>query len=1054
VFTGIALDRVETRRYSLSMQDPAQLRKRGAELGDLQGAEAERARMEQALHDSEELARLAMQAGRMFAFEWNPATDEVRRSKDCADIIGLTGDATREIGKDSLQRVHPDDRERLTRTVKSLTAANATYETEYRVIPPGGQISTFRQNARAFFDGDGRMIRLIGMTADITEHKRAEAALRESELRYSEVFDQTSDCIFLVDVTPDGRFKFAGFNPAEEKAVGFSSAEVSGRFVEDVTGPEVAKWVIANYRRCLQVGTVIHYEEELNLPIGSRHFHTNLIPLRNAAGQIHRIIGVARDITERKRAEAALRESDQRFRAIFTQAAVGLAQTDLDGKWLLLNDRFCEITGYTQAELRGKTFLDITHPDDREASLVKIRRLLAGEISSNKMEKRYIRKDGAIVWVTLSTSLVRDQENQPHYFTSVAEDITDRVRAGRALRESEGRLALAQKAARLGIWDCDLTRGTTTFSGEYAKLHGLAPDHPPLMHNEWLGLIHPDDRERVRGLVRECVERTHVWDSEFRVLWPDGSVHWLLGKGTVFLDDSGKPVRMAGVSLDITGRKEIESALLESEERFRNMADTAPVMIWVIGPDKQPTFFNKGWLAFRGRTLEQELGGGVEEGIHPDDADRCAATYVASFAARGNLQMEFRLRRADGEYRSVLCNGVPRFAPGGVFAGYIGCVTDVTDLKRAQEEALARQKVKSVGDLAGGVAHDFNNLLGSILAVAEVALTDMAAGMPGFAEIRSIKAVALRASEIVRELMIYSGQENATLEPVDISRLVDEMLQLLRVSISKRAVLMTDLGKSLPAIQANAPQIRQVVMNLITNASEAIGERDGVIQVTTERVTLPEGDHVQLAVADNGCGMTEETQARIYDPFFTTKVAGRGLGLAAVQGIVRAHGGAIKLTSQPGEGTTFEVLLPCSGQPSNQDSISQAPSSAEQASGAAGTVLMVEDEEVLRLSVSKMLRKKGFSVVEAADGYSALDLFRARKNSIDVILLDMTIPGASSREVVLEAGKIRPDIRIVLTSAYSRSMAPSLDVPQIKGFVRKPFQIDELVQLLRATLST
>ena len=1011
--------------------------------------------MERALHDSEELARLAMQAGRMFAFEWDPASDEVRRSKDCGGIIGLTGDATRETGKDSLQRVHPDDRDRLSSTVRGLTPATATYETEYRVIRPNGQIATLRQNGRAFFDSDGQMIRLIGMTADITERKQAEAALRESELRYKEVFDQTSDCIFLLDVTPDGRFKFAGFNPAEEKAVGFSSAEVSGRFVEEVAGAEVAKGVIANYRRCLEAGTVINYDEELNLPVGSRHFHTNLIPVRNASGQIHRIVGLARDITERKRADAALREGDRRFRAIFTQAAVGLSQTDLEGKWLLLNDRFCEILGYTQAELRGKTFLDVTHPDDREASLLKIRRLLAGEISSNRMEKRYIRKDGATVWVTLSTSLVRDQENRPQYFTSVAEDITDRVHAERALRDSEGRLALAQSAARLGIWDCDLQRRATSFSGEYAKLHGLAPDDPPITHEEWLSRIHPDDRERVQSVMRECIERTHVWDTEFRVLWPDGSVHWLLGKGTVFLDDSGQPVRMAGVTLDITARKEIESALLESEERFRNMADTAPVMIWVAGPDKQATFFNKGWLTFRGRTLEQELGVGSAEGIHPDDMDRCAATYSASFAARTNLQMELRLRRADGEYRSVLCNGVPRFAPGGVFAGYIGCVTDVTDLKRAQEEALARQKVKSVGELAGGIAHDFNNLLGSILAVAELALTEMTAGMPGFAEIRSIKAVALRASEIVRELMIYSGQENATLEPVDISRLVDEMLQLLRVSISKRAILMTDLGQNLPAIQANAPQIRQVVMNLITNASEAIGERDGAIHVTTERVTLPEGDHVRLAVSDTGCGMSEETQARIYDPFFTTKVAGRGLGLAAVQGIVRAHDGAIKLTSQPGEGTTFEILLPCAGQALKQDRSSQAPVSAERSSGATGVVLMVEDEEVLRLSVSKMLRKKGFSVVEAGDGYTALDLFRARKDSIDLILLDMTIPGASSREVILEAARIRPEIKIILTSAYSRSMAiPAVDAPQIKGFVRKPFQLSELVQLLRDTLST
>src|SRR6185369_6804813 len=200
------------------------------------------------------------------------------------------------------------------------------------------------------------------------------------------------------------------------------------------------------------------------------------------------------------------------------------------------------------------------------------------------------------------------------------------------------------------------------------------------------------------------------------------------------------------------------------------------------------------------------------------------------------------------------------FEPGGGFAGYIGSCVDITDRKRAHEENLARQKLESVGVMAGGIAHDFNNLLGSIVADAELALTDLAPGIPAIDEIQRIRAVALRASEIVRELMIYTGQETAEIEPVDVSLLVSEMLELLKVSISKHATLKTDLAKGLAAIRANAPQIRQVVMNLVINASEAIGDMDGVIHVSAAQVTLAEAESLRLEVSDTGCGMTAETR--------------------------------------------------------------------------------------------------------------------------------------------------------------------------------------------------
>ena len=414
--------------------------------------------------------------------------------------------------------------------------------------------------------------------------------------------------------------------------------------------------------------------------------------------------GMNAEGTGRQSDGAAQRESEEIFRAIFAQAAIGIAQTSIQGEWLLVNDRFSEILGYTQAELLGKTFWDITHPDDRDANIAALRQFLAGEILSWSVEKRYIHKNRATVWARVFVSLVRDQRQVPQYFISVIEDITDRIQAEHALHESEQRLALAQSAGHLGLWSYDLRTEAIVASRENFQLYGLPADHAPLTYEEWLRLIHPDDRERVKAAVQESIEGTHVWDTEFRAVWPDGSVHWLLGKGTAFLDDCGHPVRMAGVNLDITERKQAEAALRDSEERFRIMADAAPVMIWLAGPDKGATFFNKCCLDFSGRTMEEKLGNGWTAGLHPEDRERYLAVYSSSIDARQEFRSVFRLRRADGEYRWVLCTGVPRFSPGDVFSGYIGSCIEITDQKlieeglRASEARLmAAQRLAKVG---------------------------------------------------------------------------------------------------------------------------------------------------------------------------------------------------------------------------------------------------------------------------------------------------------------------------------------------------------------------
>ena len=526
-------------------------------------------------------------------------------------------------------------------------------------------------------------------------------------------------------------------------------------------------------------------------------------------------------------------------------------------------------------------------------------------------------------------------------------------------------------------------------------------------------------------------------------------------------------IPIMALSVLIEQQRSTEESFRESEQRFRNMADTAPVMIWMSGRDKLCTFFNASWLAFTGRAMELELGHGWATGVHPEDLDRCLQTYSSCFDARQKFQMEYRLRRSDGEYRWLLDDGIPLFEPGGVFAGYIGSCTDITELRRTQQETLARQKLESVGVLAGGIAHDFNNLLGGILVEAELAQTELAGGDVPLDGIQRIIAGARRGAEIVRELMIYAGQDKADpVELVDLSSLVKEMLELLKVSVSKHAVLKTDLPHDLPAVFGRASQIRQILMNLIINASEAIGSNGGVITVTTSRFVnprdsdpkkvpqLPEGTYVDLNVSDTGCGMSEEALTKLFDPFFSTKFAGRGLGLAVVQGIVRNYGGAIHLVSLPGKGTTFEIFLPCSSE-------MPPPNSGEHArifgqkDRSLGTVLVVEDEGSLRSAVAKMLRKNGFGVIEATDGSAALEQVRVHKNAIDVMLLDVTLPGMSSRDVFAEAQYLCPHVKVIFTSAYSRETVDAFVAGvRIDRFIRKPFQLVDLMAILRDALSS
>jgi signal transduction histidine kinase/CheY-like chemotaxis protein len=520
-------------------------------------------------------------------------------------------------------------------------------------------------------------------------------------------------------------------------------------------------------------------------------------------------------------------------------------------------------------------------------------------------------------------------------------------------------------------------------------------------------------------------------------------------------------LRQANRSLDDKAQQ-----LRRSEDRLKNAERLAHVGHW----DWDVQARHLSWSEEMFRIFDVPVEDtptfeGFVRAVARQDRERFERWVDACVETKNGDSIEFQVTRPDGDRRIISCTSEVSLDADGVPMRLFGACQDVTDARRAQQEDFARKKLESVGILAGGIAHDFNNLLGGVLAQAELGLAETFSGSYPQEELTAIRNISIRGAEIVRQLLMYAGKESEVLELVDVSRIVGDMLELLKVSVSRRVALVTDLGPKLPAVWASPAKIRQIVMNLVTNASQAIGDRDGVIRVTTARITLgraiaaqkglAEGFYLQLEVSDTGCGISQEMQAKVFDPFFSTKGAGHGLGLAVIHGIVRSLRGAIHIASEVGQGTTFQVLLPSaeSTAETSRDPMYNAGDSTRPAEEF--TVLVVEDEDPLRHAVVRMLRKAGFTILEAADGTTAIDLLRANPGRIDVILLDMTIPGASSHEVVAEAAQSGPNVRVILTSAYSQEMLTlPMSASQIHGFIRKPYRLKDLVQTLTKAASS
>ncbi|MBN1555917.1 MAG: response regulator [Phycisphaerae bacterium] len=523
----------------------------------------------------------------------------------------------------------------------------------------------------------------------------------------------------------------------------------------------------------------------------------------------------------------------------------------------------------------------------------------------------------------------------------------------------------------------------------------------------------------------------------------------------------------------VAQRQEAETRIIDQLRLFAALLEAIPNPVFYTGIDGRYLGCNQAFAQLVGIDADS-IAGRLISDIWPGQD---TAGYIArnkELLRDGGVQhYEDTVVDAGGAIRNVIIQKALYEHADGSLGGIVGVMIDITDRKKAEEERLAlqlqmqqTQRLESLGVLAGGVAHDFNNLLMVILGNIDLALKDLSDHSPIRELIENVKTASLRASELTNQMLAYAGKGRLKIQDVSLNDLIHEMTHLLQVSISRKAEVQYDLADNLPYVEGDPAQLRQIVMNLITNASEALGNEPGKIHVRTDVITvdektlsktylndnLPAGQYVRFEVSDNGHGIDEEHLTKIFEPFFTTKFTGRGLGLAAVLGITRSHKGAIDVASENGDGTTFTVLLPVKSSPPIPNVARPIPQNT--AWRGRGTVLLVDDEPAICKIGSSMLQRLGFETLVAQNGPDALDVFRKRLKEIDLILLDVSMPMMDGTEACAKFRSLREDVRIVLCTGHAEVDAiMDSDGEHPVGFLQKPFDLHTLSAKLQDMLA-
>ncbi len=772
-----------------------------------------------------------------------------------------------------------------------------------------------------------------------------------------------------------------------------------------------------------------------------------------------------KDIEEFKRSEEKILESEERYRLLVETLPDGVI-VHSQGRVVFANPASATIIGAASpVDLTGKPIIEFVHPDYRELVLKRIQQSLSESAIVPLAEEKFVRLDGTLIDVEVR-AIPFSYAGKPAMLT-VFNDITDRLRAEQQI----ALLAHTLKSVAECVSITDTNDSVLFANNAFLKTYGYREEE--ILGKNVNAVRSPNNSpETARGILAATL--AGGWSGELLNRTKDGRDFMVSLSTSCVRDEDGHVIALVGVAEDITEQRAAQDRLRQSEEHLRSILENVRDAIFTISPLGIFTSISPAFQQITGFSVDEWIGNSFTDLVHPDDLQRARDLFMRVLAGDTLPVFELRIRTKHGSFIIGEFLSSPQRRNDSII-GVLTIGRDITERKLAEgekkslEAQLRRaQKLESIGTLASGIAHDFNNILGIILGYSSLLEHIREDPQRHSESVTAITKATQRGASLVKQLLIFARKTEALFETVSINDMIEEISKLLHETFPKTIKISTSLQQDLPTIVADASQIHQVLLNLCVNARDAMPSRGtlsistktiegGAVSsrfanVTRDRVTR---QYVQIEVADTGIGMDESTRQRIFEPFFTTKGPGKGtgLGLAVVFGIVEHHSGFIDVRSAPGEGATFTVYLPVRELPAAE--LQPASKSLEEIPGGTETILIIEDEEMLKELVKVFLVSKGYTVLTAKDGMQGVEMYQSHQKEIAVVLSDMGLPILSGQDVFRKIREINPEAKVIFASGFfDPQMRSEMYKAGLKEFIQKPYMQDEVLQKIREAIDT
>ena len=973
------------------------------------------------------------------------------------------------LGKDAADLVHPEDREKVQNAAAAMLRGSRLSPYEFRAITKNGKMRWILETVTSIrYQG---LRAALGHFVDITDRKEKETAAAAIKERLSVTLGSIGDGV----ISTDSGGTITLMNKAAEEMTGWNEQEAIGRPLREVFRiiNEKTRQVCANpVEQVLERGEVAGLANHTLLICrdgSERILADSGAPIRERDGRIIGVVLVFRDVTEQteteRRLSQKLRESEKKYRDLFEHAIDVIFTLDEEGKFIEVNEAFLKESGYERKEIIGHHFGFLVNPDDMASVSEAFEKGRNGE--TRRFEIRTRRKDGAVQWFSFITRPIFNDRGEVVAIHGIARDIDERKRTEEALRESEEKFRVTFESCPDAVTMSWLEDGRYVYvNNAFSSLSGYAREETIGKTAFELGLyVNSADRENLVAALRDK-GIVDGYEMQFRV--KDGRVLDALLSGKLFRYRNEDC--LVAITRDITQFKKVQEKLRLSEKSYRDLFDSVSDLIYSQDLEGRFTNANRALARIFGYRLDEFIGRKASDFMKPEFKEAFDTTYlegikkeghyegVSSYFTKGGrkIYLEYRSNLIEPEEGEPFISGIARDVTDRILAE--------REVKRLQSQMLQAQKMEAIGTLAGGIAHDFNNLLQAILGYTQILIMPKEDSDPDVPSLRQIEKAANRASELTQQLLTFSRKVESKPRPVSLNQEVRQVEKLLKRTIPKMIEIELRLEEDLETISADPAQLEQVIMNLGVNARDAMPE-GGKLLIETESALMDEaycrdhlgaraGKYVLLTISDTGLGMDKKTLEHIFDPFFTTKEVGKGtgLGLAMVYGIVKSHRGYIMCYSEPGEGTAFKIYFPVTEEEST-DTGSGTRGAEPVPEGGRETILLVDDEELLREVGTEMLKRFGYTILLASDGEGALDLYREKGADISLVILDLIMPGMGGEKCLGEILKLNPRAKVVIASGYSiNSRAKNALNAGARAFIKKPYEVNEMLRVVREVL--